>query len=85
MILCCEYFTDGIFHDILCKIRLQMGRIGDVQHAVLIGIGSVKVNAFQCTQFRQMTLDRRHIIDVDVAVAVCVAELNAVKKNIGNI
>ena len=67
-----DFFADSIFGVNFRKILLDKRRVVYVQSAAvdirrqLIQIGHVI--------FRKLALDRRYVADIDLAVAVCVAE-----------
>ena len=67
-----DFFADSIFGVNFSKILLDQRRVVYVQSAAvdirrqLIQIGHVIL--------RKLELDRRYIADIDLAVAVCVAE-----------
>ena len=58
---------------------MERRRVGDLDAAGLVSVRREEGDALQRVQLRYMPLDRRDVVDVDVAVAVGVAEKRLVK------
>ena len=79
ILLLCNDFSYRIRDVVLSNVHLDSSRVRNIQIAALVGLRSIKVDSLYLLQLSQMTLDGGNIVDVDLTVAVSVAELHAVE------
>ena len=85
ILLLCNDFSYRIRDVVLSNVHLDSSRVRNIQIAALVGLRCVKVDSLYLLQLSQMTLDCGNIVDVDLTVAVSVAELHAVEEDVVNV